>query len=155
MSGWLKAGLIGMAIIILLNILGLVPLLVCITLPLTLVAYCAIGVMAAVWMTPPRTVEGGAGQGAIAALIASLGGGIVNLVIVWTQASSGGMQRYLSQMPPEIMRQIQQSDIPMDLLFGTISAAIGGTCCCALGMVFAAALGAAGGAIYASTKREA
>ena len=152
MTSWLKAGLIGMAIVVILNLLGLVPVLGCITLPLTLIAYIVIGVLAAKWMALPRTAGGGAGQGAIAALIASIGAGIVNLVVVLIQTSGGGMQRYLSQIPPEIMRQIQQTDIPMDLLFGTFSAAIGGTCCCITGMIFAAVIGAVSGAIYASMK---
>ena len=48
----LKAGLIGAAIVLVLNLIGIVPVIGCIGLPLELVAYVVIGALAALWMTP-------------------------------------------------------------------------------------------------------
>ena len=50
----LKAGLIGAVIVLVLNLVGIIPVIGCIGLPLELVAYGVIGALAALWMTPRR-----------------------------------------------------------------------------------------------------
>ena len=50
----LKAGLVGAAIMLVLNLISLVPALGCIALPLELIAYIAVGALAALWMMPRR-----------------------------------------------------------------------------------------------------
>jgi hypothetical protein len=153
MTGWLKAGLIGIVILIVLNLIGLIPVLGCITLPLILITYIIVGVMAAMWTQPPRSAGSGAGQGALAALIASLGSGIVNLIITLIRASTGAIGRQLfSQIPPEVLQQLQQSGLPSEFFLGMGGAAVIGSVCCVLGLFVAAVLGAVGGAIYAATK---
>jgi len=152
MTSWLKAGLIGALILIVLNLIGLVPVLGCITGILGLVAYVGAGVMAAAWTPPPRTAGKGAGQGALAALIAGLGGGIVSLVIGVVRAAGGGAAQAISQIPPQALQQLQDAGIPADFLLGGVGATIIGSVCCLTGVVIAAALGAIGGAIYAATK---
>ena len=69
----LKAGLIGAAIVLVLNLIGIIPVIGCIGLPLELVAYGVIGALAALWMTPRREAGRAAGQGALAGLIAGRG----------------------------------------------------------------------------------
>ena len=73
----LRAGLIGAAIMLFLNLISLISVLGCIALPLELVAYVAIGALAAFWMMPRREPGRGAGQGALAGLLAAVVSGIV------------------------------------------------------------------------------
>ena len=160
MSTWLKAGLIGVAILIVLNLIGLVQFLGCITAPLSLVAYIVVGVLAASYMPPRREMGTAAGQGALAAVVAGLGGGIVSLGIGLIQAGMGGAiqgSQVLSQLPPEIRDMTRDLGISPDLitgLGGMGGAAICGSVCCLGGIVFAAVLGAIGAAIYASVKPD-
>ena len=152
MSGWLKAGLIGGGVLIVLQLIGLVPFLGCVTLPLTILVYIAAGAWAASSLPPVRQAGKGAGQGALAALVAQVIGGIVGLIIAIVQAASGATARALAQIPPEALQQLQDAGIPSDMLFGTVGASIIGSLCCLTGIVVAAILGAIGGAIYAAIK---
>ena len=45
MTGWLKAGLIGVLVLIVLDLIGLIPILGCITIPLALITYIVVGVL--------------------------------------------------------------------------------------------------------------
>ena len=87
----LKAGLIGAAIVLVLNLIGIIPVIGCIGLPLELVAYVVIGALAALWMTPRREAGRAAGQGALAGLIAGAVSGIVRAILtpVSMQLSGG------------------------------------------------------------------
>jgi hypothetical protein len=152
MSGWLKAGLIGGGILIVLQLIGLIPLLSCVTLPLTFIALIVVGALAASYLPPVRQVSHAAGQGLLAALISELVGGVVGLVIAIIQAASGVTARALSQIPPEALQQLQDVGIPMSMLAGVAGASIVGSICCVVGIVIAAVLGAIGGAIYAAIK---
>jgi hypothetical protein len=154
MPGWLKAGLIGAAVLVLLNLIGLIPLLGCITLPLTVLTYGVIGGLAASYLPPVRAAGQGAGQGALAALVAALVGGIVGLIIAVIQASLGDTAQILSQLPPEALQAIENSGIPPRFLAGIGGASICGSVCCGVGMLIAAALGAIGGAIFAAAKPD-
>ena len=158
MSGWLKAGLIGAIILFVLDVLNIIPILGCITLPLTLIVYVAIGVLAASYMPPKRQSGAGAGQGALAALVASLIGGIMNIIIVAVRASIGSPGRALAKIPPQILRQLHDAGIDPKMLTGMgagLGLSIGGgMICCTIGLFIAAILGAIGGAIYAATKPE-
>lgn len=160
MSAWLKAGLIGAAIVIVLNLIGLVPVLVCITSPLVLVAYVGVGVLAASYLPPRRQVGSAAGQGALSAVIAGVAGGFVSLITSLVRVGTGGMyqySRFLETLPPDLARQFGDLGVSPDILAGAggIGATvICGSVCCLGGIVFAAALGAIGAAIYASVKPE-
>jgi len=158
MPGWLKAGLIGGVVLIVLNLLGLISftLLGCILLPLTWLTYVFVGVLAASYTPPPRTAGSGAGQGALAAFLAALLGGIVGLVVSLTQVSAGGFASAFRQIPPEVIQQLRDAGLPPELVLGAggvAGAAVVGSLCCLVGLVFAAVLGAGGGALYAGTKR--
>ena len=152
----LKAGLIGAAIVLVLNLIGIIPVIGCIGLPLELVAYGVIGALAALWMTPRRAAGRAAGQGALAGLIAAAVSGVVRAILTpISMQLSGGTSAILSQVPPESLQALQQAGIDPNVIFG------GGTmaglvlvCCLPLGLMLGAGLGALGGLIFAAAKPE-
>jgi hypothetical protein len=157
MSPWLKAGLVGGAVLVVLNLLGLIPLLGIVCCLLGLVAYAGVGALAAYWMPPVREAGPAAGQGALAAVVAALIGGIVNTIAWLVQAALIPAADVLTQVPPELLQQFQDAggDPQMLNMFaGPMGAAFGGSCCCLGGLILAAILGAIGGAIYAGIKPD-
>jgi hypothetical protein len=157
MSPGLKAGLIGAAAAVVLALLGLIPCVGICTSLLALVLYVGVGVLVALWMEAPRQAGKAAGGGAVAGLMTAFGGGLTNLIVSVIQFTVGGGQatlmRQFRQLPPEI--RDSWGDLGLDpSMFANPGFAIGGTAvCCALGMLLAAALGAAGAAVTASIKR--
>ena len=81
MSAWLKAGLIGGAILFFVDIISQIPFLCCCTPLLMLAIYIGVGVLAASYIPAPRDTGKAAVQGALAAVIASFIGGLINLII--------------------------------------------------------------------------
>jgi hypothetical protein len=157
MQPWLKAGLIGAAVLLVLNLVGLVPCIGLITCLLGIVAYVVIGALAAYWMPPTRDPGRGAGQGALAAVIAALVGGLVNWVLLTVQATALTSEQLLSALPPETLQQLEAAglDIAMfDRFAGPAGGVLTGSLCCAGGIVLAAILGAIGGAVFAGVKPE-
>jgi len=152
----LKAGLIGAALVLVLNLVGVIPVIGCIGLPLELIAYIGIGALAGFWLVPPRATGRAAGQGALAGLIAGAVSGIVRAILTpLSMKLSGGTSALLSQVPPESLQQLQQAGIDPNLIFG------GGTmaglvlvCCLPIGLLLGAGLGALGGLILAAAKPE-
>lgn len=155
MSPWLKSGLIGALALIIINLVGIIPYAGCCTLPLTLIAFFVIGLLAAYWMAPPREAGPAAGQGALAALIAGIVSGILVLLIALVQSSLTDMSFYLQQIPPEVRAQmLDVTGIPPRLLFGVGGGALFGSLCCSVEILLAVALGAFGGAIFAAIKSD-
>jgi hypothetical protein len=154
MPAWLKAGLIGAVILIVLSLIGMIPfaLLGCLVLPLYLVVYVAVGVLAASYMPPPRTAGAGAGQGALAAAVAALLSGVVSTIIGAGRAAMTDATVAFQNIPPDMLDQIEQTGVPMEVFVGLGGALIFGTICCTVGILLAAALGAIGGAIYGSSR---
>ncbi|MEW5958946.1 MAG: hypothetical protein AB1801_14535 [Chloroflexota bacterium] len=157
MQAVLKAGGVGAAVLVVLTLLGYIPCVGCITFILTLVAYVGIGVLAAYWMAPPRTTSGGATNGAMAAVVAGLVSGLVNLVIsgiYFAITGSSQMMQALADLPPEQLAALTEAGIDPSLLAGGagIAGVLGlSAVCCGLGLVIAAALGAAGGAYWGNS----
>lgn len=143
----LKAGGVGAGVLIVLNVLGLIPCVGCITLILSLLAYVGIGVLAALWMKPPRDGASGAKNGAVAALAAGLISGLVNMVLAGIQFSISGTSQIteaINSLPPEQAQALADAGISPAAL--GIGAVLGiGVGCCLLGILIAAGLGAAGG----------
>lgn len=158
MSSWLKNGLIGAGIVLVLGLLGLIPVVGCITGPLMWVTYIVVGVLAARDMIPPRDAGKAAGQGALAALIASLVGGLVTSVIGIARAAIGGGASALANMPPQALDAMRDAGIdPYSIVAGAGGvgvAAISNLVCCGIGLFIAAALGAIGAAIFAMAKKN-
>ena len=151
----LKAGLVGAAVAVVLSLLSAVPCLGCITGILGLVLYVGAGVLAAYWLTPPRTVGDGAGAGAIAGVITALAGGVMSMIVGAARfAMTGGSAAVMSQIPPESLRQLQQAGVDPSL-FASMGGVIGiSAVCCIAGLLVAAVLGAVGGMITAAIKSE-
>ena len=154
MSPWMKAGLIGGAVVSLLNLLGLIPCVGLIACGASLLAYAGVGALAAYWMPPLRTAGTAAGQGALAAAVASLIGGIVNTIVIAVEVALTDSATILSQIPAESLEQLRQAGIdPASLMSPAFGVATGSVCC--LGsLIFAVALGAIGAAILAAVKPD-
>jgi hypothetical protein len=154
MSPWLKAGLIGAAVLVVLDLLSLIPCVGFITCILMLVVYLGIGVLAAYWIPPVRMAGQAAGQGALAAALAALVGGVVNTIISTIQLAVTDRSAILSQLPAESIEQLRQAGIDPTALVGPGAGAGIGSLCCITGLIFAAILGAIGGAIFAAVKSD-
>ena len=148
-----KAGLVGAAGAVLLSLMRLVPCIGCIASILGLALYVGAGVLAAYWLTPPRTTGDGAGAGAIAGVITALAGGVVSIIVGAIQFTlMGGQAAVMRDIPPESLRQLEQAGIDPSL-FVSLGGIIGiEATCCVAGLVIAAVLGAIGGMIMASAK---
>jgi len=154
MSPWLKAGLIGGGVLAVLNLMSLIPCVGLVTCLLGFVAYAGIGALAAYWMPPLRVVGDAAGQGALAALVAGAIGGLVNLVVMTVQTATMDSAELLSQIPAETLEQMRELGLDPAMLAGAQSGLLAGSVCCLGGLVFAAILGAIGGAIFAGLKPD-
>lgn len=157
MSSSLKAGLIGAAVAVVFSLLSLVPCLGCVTAILGLVLYVGVGVLAAYWTKPPRDVGRGAGAGAVAGLITAFAGGLTTVVVNTLRFTVGGaeatLRRQFRQLPPGMREPWRDLGLDPGLLATPVFAVGSSAVCCGLGMLVAAALGAAGGAIFASMRR--
>ena len=157
MSGWLKAGVIGAVIVVVLKAVQVVGC-GCCAVPVEWVAYGCIGALAAYWISPMRTMGTGAWQGALAALIAAAIGGVIGIGIsvVGNTVLAPLQQSMLRQMPPEFFSQLAQAGIDPSLITragqSTAETITGGAMCCGVGLVIAAVLGAIGGLVFAAVK---
>jgi hypothetical protein len=158
MSASVKAGLIGAGVAVLLSLLGLVPCLGCFTTVLALLLYIGVGVLAAAWTEEPRDAGKGAANGAIAGLITALGGGITSVIISAVRFTVGGGQaavmRQFRQLPPEFRDSWRDLGLDPNMLARPAFAVGSSAVCCGLGLLLAAALGAAAGAITVSLQRK-
>ncbi len=154
MSPWLKAGLIGAAVVVALNLLGLIPCVAVFSCGLSLLVYVGVGALAAYWMPPLREAGAGAGQGALAAVLAALIGGIVNTIVTTLQMALTDTAAILSQMPAETLQQLEQAGMDPTMFMGPGFGALIGSACCLTGLILAAILGAVGGAIFAALKAD-
>jgi hypothetical protein len=154
MSSWLKAGLIGAAVLVVLNLLGLIPCVGFITCILGLLAYIGIGVLAAYWIPPIREAGAAAGQGAMAATLAALIGGVVNAIVSTIQLAVTDTADILAMLPAESLQQMQEAGVDPGLFTGPGFGAAVGSACCIVGLILAAILGAVGGAVYAGIKPD-
>ena len=160
MSAWLKAGLIGAAVVAVLNVgQALIPCLACITWLIALATYGAVGALAAYWIPPVRMTGPAAGQGALAGLIAAaIGTGVGVVASVLRAAVVGPAAADLSQIPPEVLRGLSDAGIDPGMLVGTgtgvVTTAVFGIICCGVSLAIGAALGALGGLIFAAVKSE-
>lgn len=153
---WLRAGLIGAGILIVLSLLNLVPFVSCIAPILQLLAFAGIGALAASFIPPRRESGRAAGQGALAGLIAGFVGAIVSTLLSGVGlATAGGTAAILQQFPPETLQQFEQAGLDPAMFVNT-GTVVGATalCCLPTGLIAGALLGALGGLIYASAKPE-
>jgi hypothetical protein len=149
----LKAGLVGALILVAINLFALAPVVGCIAFPAELLAYVGIGALAVHWMAPPRVLGRSALNGASAAGIAAIVGGLVRAVTAGIGAAVAGpsTKQVLEMLPPETVEQLQALQFdPATLLSGPAVGGMALICCLPLGLVVGALLGALGGAIDAA-----
>ena len=165
MKPWLKAGLIGAVVLAGLALLALVPLAgacCCVAWP---VVYLGVGLLAGYYVPPVRDAGVATGQGALAAVLAQLLGGLVNTAVLMIQSSRTDM----SQAMAEMIQMLQSAGLDTAALEnaleeapawltgtsgGLLSGLASGGLCLAGGLVVAAVLGALGGLVFAGAKRE-
>lgn len=157
MQTWLKAGAIGAVILVVLALVSLIPavgVICCLAWP---VVYAGVGALAASYLPPMRNAGRGAGQGALAAMLASFAGGVVLAIISVVESAAVTAAQVQSFLPPQLLQQYEAAGgnpAVLQQLAGPGGAAIGGSLCCGLGLVVAAIVGAIGGAVYAAVKPE-
>jgi hypothetical protein len=161
MSSWLKAGLVGGAVLALISLLltffGQTVGLGCGITLLALLAFAGTGALAVYWMPPIREAGRSAGQGAMAAVIAQVIGGIAFTVLGVIQTSLVDTADVLSSIDPALLDQMVELGVDiqaLETMLGPAGALLSGSFCCVGGLIFAAILGAVGGALFAAIKPE-
>jgi len=161
MRPYLKAGLIGGGALSLLTILtnlgALLPSEIntiincCLCIPF-LLAYPGTGALAAYWLTPPRMAGEGAKEGALAGTIAGVMDGMVSMILALIMGAAGVYQQMLGQLSPETLRALEEIGLSGPYISGGMVAlsCVGSIC----GILWAVAMGAAGGAILAAAKQD-
>jgi hypothetical protein len=150
-SNWVRAGLIGAAAVLALQLLGIIPCLGCPAWPLVYVAYGCAGALAAYWVPPLRQPGLAAGHGALAGAIAGAIGGAYGLFLALVVPAVFVPFSFLS-LPLETTR------VGSSALWETLAAMLGsltcGSGCYAVGVGIAAGLGALGGVVFAAVRPE-
>jgi hypothetical protein len=147
----LKAGLIGGIGAVVAALIGLIPLLGCVGLPLEWLVFLVSGVLAAAWLLPPRSSGRGAGEGALAGLISGIVSALARMLLAPVSlAASGGPEAILSQLPADQVQTLAQAGIDPRTFVSTGAVLGVGACCGLFTIVLALGLGALGGLIYAA-----
>lgn len=160
----LKAGLIGAGVLGLLVLIDLVRSLIipvsgalgCACCGVELLAYAGIGVLAGVFLSPPRDAGAGAGAGAIAGVLSGVGAGIMTIITAAGRMLFAG-GRMVSMIDPAQARQLMEAGIDPQMLAtfsGWGGVFIGGGLCCLGWIAIGAGLGALGGLIFAAAKSD-
>lgn len=142
----LKAGLIGLVILLIVttlnNLLPISGVLVYVLCGISIMIYAGIGVLAGLFLVPPRTPGKGAGAGAIAGLIGSGVSGAIGWVVTAIRLSRGlGM----AGVDPQQMQQLLDAGYnPQMFLFPGI----------VCGLIIGAGVAAVGGAVLAAVKPD-
>lgn len=159
----LKAGVIGAAIVAVLQLVGLIPIpcVGCFICLLGWAVYVGAGALAAYWLPVPRSAGDGAGAGAIAGVVTGLVGGIFGMIASGLQyAMFGGREAMMQGLDawfevfPEMQNSLLEMGLSTDMLASIEFTLASRALCCIGGMVIAAVLGAIGGVIFASTQSE-
>jgi hypothetical protein len=150
-SNWLRAGLIGAAAALALQLLGIIPCVGCVTWLFVYLAYGCAGALAAYWMPPLRQPGRVAGHGALAGAIAGAIGGAYGLLIVLVIPTVF--------LPLELLSfAMEGTGVGPAALWETLAATLGSlTCgggCYALGVGIAAGLGALGALSFAAMQHH-
>ncbi len=151
MSNWLKAGLLGAAVIVGLNLAGLIPCVGCVTWILAWVAYGCIGALAAYWMPPQRLPGQAAGQGALAGAIAGAIGGAVGLILAIVGVA---VFAPLAALGEAVEGTGAEPGVFGEMLASLVGSVTCGTGCYAIGVGIAAGLAALGALIFAAMRPE-
>jgi len=156
-SAWIKAGLIAAGIDIVLSVLGAIPCINCLVLPVNCIAWLVLplgcGYLAAMWSDLKRDqYQEAAIQGALSGMLLGFIGGIAGAIInLISQAFNLGVSSTMS------LFEEQQDQYLSDLAFlpvGIGGTLICGSVCCLLGIIINVALSALGGIIYIALSKN-
>lgn len=155
MPSGIKAGLIGAGVGIVFGLLGLIPAIGCCFNLAMFLVYVLAGVLAALWIPPIRSAGAGAAQGAIAGLITRIGSSVVGVIraLIFAVTNRG------MPVDPTTMEQLKELGVEIDpavweFTTGVGGAVLSGVLCCVGGLALGVILGAIGGAIFASVKKD-
>jgi hypothetical protein len=154
MNAGLKAGLIGGAIVAVLQFAGLIPCVDCFTWLLALVVYVGAGVLAAYWLPAPRDAGGGAGAGAVAGVVSAIIGGIFGMIASGIQFVLTDTAAILAQMPEESLRALRDAGMDPQVFTSLEFTLAASGVCCVVVIFIAAVLGALGGGVFAAMQNE-
>jgi hypothetical protein len=154
----LKAGAIGAVIAAILTLAGVIPaigwlILLCSCLLLIPLLSVGAGVLAGYFgsqTNPMQTAGDAAPAGAVAGVLTALGGGLVQTIVYAVQMAMGGTAQALAALPPEQLRQLRDAGLDPAIVGGVGGLAVTVGCCCIVGPLVAAGLGAIGGALTPS-----
>ncbi|MCP4543234.1 MAG: hypothetical protein GY832_39475 [Chloroflexi bacterium] len=147
----LKAGVIGMVILVVMTLLNQFVLLKIaqafswISCGINLLVYVGMGVLAGLFLVPPRTPNQGAGAGAIAGLVSGVISSAVGVALLFAQVASG---QPIPGVDPQQMQLLAESGVDPAIL--VVLGSIGAVCSLAIGI----GLAAIGGAIFAAVKSD-
>jgi hypothetical protein len=151
----LKAGLIGLAVMVVISLINQLllaelfaaqPMLSLASCGVSVVLYVGIGVLAAFFLPAPRSAGDGAKAGLIAGLISAVVSVLLGVVILVIRTRSGAP---LPGVTPEQLEMMEQQGMNLGLIT-LISGSVGAVCGAGLG----AGAAAAGGALLAAIKPD-
>jgi hypothetical protein len=146
MPGRLNAGLVGGGKMIVLQFIGLILLLRCVTWSIAFITFIFIGALGLSNLPPVRQTELGASRGVLDTLRAQAMRGMLGLFISIIRTVSEKTATVITQVPPQILQIIHGLGIPSHMILEIGRVAI----CCTTGILIAITMGAIGSAIYAS-----
>ncbi len=162
MRSWIKAGLIGGALLALLTLAGYLSTFVpedmvaalscCLCIPQLLI-YVGVGVLATHWSIEPITVEEGAKEGALAGLVAGGVQSVVTVIASVVALLTGLTAQQVAQLPPETFEGMGLTPQQLDQLVAG-STLFGTFCGVLFTLLFAIIGGVIGGMIYAAIRGE-
>jgi hypothetical protein len=151
----LKAGLIGLVVMVIISLINQLllielftarPMLSIGSCGVSILLYVGIGVLAGLFLAPPRTAGDGAKAGLIAGLISAVVSVGLGLVMLFIRTRSGAP---LPGVTPEQLEMIEQQGMNLGRIT-LISGAFGAVCGAGLG----AGAAAGGGALLAAIKPD-
>jgi len=151
----LKAGLIGLAVMVVISLINQLllveiyakqPILSFASCGVSVVLYVGIGVLAGLFLPAPRKAGDGAKAGLIAGLISAVVSVLLGVLIMFIRTQSGAP---LPGVTPEQLEMIEESGINMGLIT-LISGSVGAICGAGIG----AGAAAGGGALLAAIKPD-
>lgn len=156
-SAWIKAGLIAAGVDIVLSVLGAIPCIGCLVLPINCIAWLILplgcGYLAAMWSNLKRDqYQEAVVQGALSGVVLGVIGGTVQIIIsLISQALNLGAGTFTSLLSE------QDNTFMQDMAFAPLgigSTLLFGSVCCIAGIVLNVVLSILGGIIYVALSKK-
>jgi hypothetical protein len=154
----LRAGILGAAASIILSLLALIPFFGCLIMPISLLLYVGIGMLAAYLQLrrrPQTSKQRIAQLGFLAGLVTGLADGVVGLATVpLALPMTGGSEAILAQLPPWVADLLSGLGLAPADVFSTGGLFVLAALIAILTVVLATLLGTVGSLIYAATPKR-